>query len=306
MGQTKVEDYFFLNQGDPRVDNLDDAEEFSDLLEAANALQITDSEMDELLRIVAGIIHLGNIQFQASESDEPGSDARLIQTDSVKYALQWASKLFQVPPDSLRDAFITKEIQTTDDRVVSPVSAMKADEARNSMARGIYGRMFDWIVTRVNKAMDKGLTTSQNTIGVLDIFGFEIFDDNRFEQLCINYCNEKLQQHFNYHIFKVEQECYKSEGIDHTSVEFIDNQEVLDLIEGKKPNGILVTLDDEIKVPKATDETFANKLEKNFSNHPRFKPFPRSPNMFGIQHYAGTVKYHTKGKFPYIMTFSQN
>ena len=133
--------------------------------------------------------------------------------------------------------------------------------------QAVYGKLFDWLVKRVNRAIEgqKG-----HFIGVLDIFGFEIFENNSFEQLCINFCNEKLQQHFNKHTFKEEEELYRTEGVEYTPVEFIDNQPVLNLIE-KKPKGILVMLDEEITAPKGSDERFLSKIMTHHAKHASFK-----------------------------------
>ena len=157
--------------------------------------------------------------------------------------------------------------------------------------------MFNWIVAKINGVLSAACANQRTTrIGVLDIFGFEIFDKNSFEQLCINFANEKLQQHFNAHTFKLEEEVYKFEKIKFSHVEFIDNQVVLDLIESK-PNGIISTLDEEIIMPKASDFTFKDKLDQKHGQkkNPRFKQHLRANNKFTIVHYAGDVEYQVDG-----------
>jgi len=202
-------------------------------------------------------------------------------------------------PATLRESLVTKVLPSRD-RVVTHLNKERATDARNSLAKTVYGRMFDWLVRRVNKAMEGASRSSRNVIGVLDIFGFEIFELNSFEQLCINYCNEKLQQHFNTFVFKAEEKCYQSEGIDYAEVKFVDNQDVLDLIE-KRPRGLLVMLDDEIKVPKGNDKSYLRKINKAHIDNKRFRHKTKhrslhiKENEFGVQHYAGAVVYNTEG-----------
>jgi sugar diacid utilization regulator len=220
-------------------------------------------------------------------------------TPAAASALANSSRLLGLAPDNLKQALEQKLIETRNERVRSPLTADKALDTRNAMAKAIYGRQFDWLVTRVNAAMEGTLSLSQNIIGVLDIFGFEIFDINSFEQLCINYCNEKLQQHFNQHVFKAEEKCYISEGIDYAEVRFVDNQDVLDLIE-MRPNGLLPKLDDEVKVPKGSDMGWNDKCTKMHADNPRFKGRIRRDNQnrefeFGLNHYAGLVHYDVRG-----------
>lgn len=147
-----------------------------------------------------------------------------------------------------------------------------AADARNALVKAFYGRLFDWLVERINASMKPVSGIKTSVIGVLDIFGFEIFEKNSFEQLCINFTNEKLQQHFNQYTFKLEERLYQTEEINYTHITFIDNQPVLDLIEKSVPQGIMIALDEQVKVPKATDYTFlmvCNKThgQKQHSNY---------------------------------------
>ncbi len=157
--------------------------------------------------------------------------------------------------------------------------------------------MFDWLVKKINESMEpqKGVKTS--VIGVLDIFGFEIFDKNSFEQLCINFTNEKLQQHFNQYTFKLEEKLYQSEGIKYEKITFIDNQPVLDLIEKKMPQGIMLTMDEQISIPKSTDATFLIKVNQTHggNKHSNFVEVKTSRTDFIIKHYAGDVIYDSTG-----------
>jgi hypothetical protein len=282
--------------GITRVEGLDDEGEYHELLHSFGLLEISETEFDPMLQIVAGILHLSNVVFDAVDADT----AKMSNSPAVISALENAANLLQVDEAALRNSMEQKLIETRNERVRSPLSAEKAGEARNSMAKAIYGRMFDWLVMRVNQAMEGNLKSSSNIIGVLDIFGFEIFEINSFEQLCINYCNEKLQQHFNYHIFKQEEKCYQAEEIDYAEIKFVDNQDVLDLIE-KKPEGLLPKLDDECKVPRGSDSGYLEKIQKSFEHNVRFKgrvrrgPDNKGENEFGVNHYAGTVYYDIRG-----------
>ena len=287
---------FSSKNGITRVEGLDDEGEYHELLHSFGLLEISEAEFDPMLQIVAGILHLSNVVFDALDADT----SKMSNSPAVIGALENAANLLQVDEAALRNSMEQKLIETRNERVRSPLSAEKAGEARNSMAKAIYGRMFDWLVMRVNQAMEGNLKSSSNIIGVLDIFGFEIFEINSFEQLCINYCNEKLQQHFNYHIFKQEEKCYQAEEIDYAEIKFVDNQDVLDLIE-KKPEGLLPKLDDECKVPRGSDSGYLEKIQKTFEHNVRFKgrvrrgPDNKGENEFGVNHYAGTVYYDIRG-----------
>ena len=207
-------------------------------------------EWDSVLRIVAGVLHVGNMSFEAIDAESCKVSSA---SDS---SVSFASSLLGVGADALRSALITHTVVVRNERTPTPLNKVKAEDARNgavlllccaaafnasyvslplcipalrpftssALAKNVYGRLFDWLVKRLNMAMKAGITASINIIGVLDIFGFEIFEHNSFEQLCINYCNEKLQQHFNTHVFKEEEKCYKSEEIDYSEVKFVDNQ----------------------------------------------------------------------------------
>ena len=199
----------------------------------------------------------------------------------------------------LRENFISRRFQSKgrSSAYCVPLEPEKAKDGRDSLCQTMFAFMFDWIVSKINSVLSAACNNQRTTrIGVLDIFGFEIFEKNSFEQLCINFANEKLQQHFNAHTFKLEEEVYKSEKIKFQHVEFIDNQVVLDLIESK-PHGLISTLDEEIIMPKATDYTFKDKLDQKHGQkkNPRFKQHLRSNNKFTIVHYAGDVEYEVDG-----------
>ena len=156
-----------------------------------------------------------------------------------------------------------------------------AYDVRNALVKAFYGRLFDWLVERINASMKPVASVKTSVIGVLDIFGFEIFEKNSFEQLCINFTNEKLQQHFNQYTFKLEERLYQTEEINYEHITFIDNQPVLDLIEKSVPQGIMIALDEQVKVPKATDNTFLVVCNKThgMKQHPNYVEVPLSLSL---------------------------
>ena len=173
----------------------------------------------------------------------------------------------------------------------------QSNQAKHALAKFIYSKMFDWLVYKINQSMDNNNTlhNNLNTIGILDIFGFEIFKQNSFEQLCINFTNERLQQHFNHHTFKLEEKIYNEEGITFNHIEFIDNQPMLDLIT-KKPHGVLPLLDEELIIPKGSDQGFLNKLNEYQCSNINFQIVKQNKSSkFIIIHYAGQVSYDIDG-----------
>ncbi|TKC34537.1 hypothetical protein EI555_008186 [Monodon monoceros] len=244
-----------------------------------------DFQMD-VFKILAAILHLGNVQIIAvgnerSAVSEDGSHlevfCELLGLESVRVA-QW---------------LCNRKIITNAETVVKPMTRSQAINARDALAKKIYAQLFDFIVERINQALQ--FSGKQHTfIGVLDIYGFETFDANSFEQFCINYANEKLQQQFNLHVFKLEQEEYMKEDIPWTLIDFYDNQPVIDLIEAKM--GILELLDEECLLPHGTDENWLQKLYNNFVNKNSLFEKPRMSNTsFIIQHFADKVEYKCEG-----------
>ena len=180
--------------------------------------------------------------------------------------------------------------------MTAKLRASQAEEGRDALAKAIYAALFDWLVSRINASFtadSHGGTKKKASISILDIYGFEFFEHNSFEQLCINYANERLQAQFNRHLFQLEKEEYEREGIDVGGVTFEDNQLCLDLIE-QKPVGVLSLLDEQCAFPKATDGTFAGKLASEVKN-PRFVPDKRNQMSFAVSHYAGEVTYNATG-----------
>jgi myosin-5 len=200
--------------------------------------------------------------------------------------------LFRCDPKALEDSLCKRVIVTRDETITKWLDPEAAATSRDALAKIVYARLFDWLVDNINNSIGQD-PHSKFLIGVLDIYGFESFKTNSFEQFCINLTNEKLQQHFNQHVFKMEQEEYTKEEIDWSYIEFVDNQDILDLIE-KKPGGIIALLDEACMFPRSTHETFAQKLYQTFKNHNRFTKPKLSRSDFTICHYAGDVTYQTE------------
>jgi hypothetical protein len=291
LGLGTAEEYQILNgSGCYIIDGVDDTEEFRATLKAMKQLQFDEAQINVVLKIVAAILHLGNINFDR-ESDEKCRVASGSKPSLIK-----AAQLLAIEPKDLDKALTSRSIAIGKETTEIPLPDSKARESRDSLAKFLYGELFDWLVIRINEALAGKVATGVQVqfIGVLDIFGFEIFQNNSFEQLCINFTNEKMQQMFNSSIFKEEEAIYRAEGINHESVKFVDNQIVLDLIE-KKPSGLLAMLDEEIKMPKSTDKTFLTKIAQQHKEHSNFSVPVKIPNAFTVQHYAGAVTYNVEG-----------
>lgn len=291
LGLSQAADYAYLASGGCfSIDGVDDVEEFKQTLKAMKQLQFDEVQIGVVLKMVAAVLHLGNVQFDAETEEK----ARL--TDGTRGSLNKAASLLALDPKELETALTTRSIEIMRETTVIPLNETKARESRDSLAKFLYGELFDWLVTRINEALagEPQPGASVQFIGVLDIFGFEIFQHNSFEQLCINFTNEKMQQMFNSSIFKEEEALYRAEGINHDSVTFVDNQVVLDLIE-KKPTGLLPMMDEEIRMPKSTDKTYLEKIGASHKDHPNFTRPVKIANSFTVNHYAGAVTYNVEG-----------
>ncbi|XP_050389741.1 myosin-VIIa [Patella vulgata] len=290
---TEAKDYFYLIQGKSiTCEGRDDTKEFADIRSAMKVLMFKDDEIWEILKILATLLHIGNIQYNAIELDH--LEATEIQDISH---INSAARLLQVDAQSLVDSLTTKTIFTSGETVTSTMGLAASLDVRDAFVKGIYGRMFIWIVEKINAAIFKPMSASSHyrkSIGVLDIFGFENFNKNSFEQLCINYANENLQQFFVRHIFKLEQQEYNLEGINWQHIEFVDNQDALDMI-AVKPMNIMALVDEESKFPKGTDTTMLNKLHQHHSDNQNYlKPKSSHVTSFGLNHFAGVVFYDAK------------
>ncbi|CAN6547643.1 unnamed protein product [Malus baccata var. baccata] len=281
--------FHYLNQSNCyELDGVDDSKEYLTTRKAMDVVGISSDEQDAIFRVVAAILHLGNVNF-AKENETDSSEPK---DDKSRFHLKTAAELFMCDEQSLEDSLCKRVIVTRDETITKSLDPDSAAISRDALAKIVYSRLFDWLVNKINNSIGQD-PDSKNLIGVLDIYGFESFKTNSFEQFCINLTNEKLQQHFNQHVFKMEQEEYTKEEIDWSYIEFIDNQDILDLIE-KKPGGIIALLDEACMFPRSTHETFSQKLYQTFKDHKRFNKPKLSPTDFTICHYAGDVTYQTE------------
>ncbi|CAG2116905.1 unnamed protein product, partial [Medioppia subpectinata] len=266
----------------------DDMDRF---IEAMQCLGFTEKQQNLIYNVVAAILHAGNIEFTRID------DEKCCLSDDSEPHLQTFCSLLGLDSSATKH-WLTHRLLKTGMRelITTTLTAELAQYGRDALLKFVYETMFSWIVALINKAL--GPTNTSVTypfIGVLDIYGFEHFETNSFEQFCINYANEVLQQQFNQHVFKLEQEEYVREGIDWQFITFTDNQPVIDIIEAK-PIGILCLLDEECKMPKGTDETWGAKLYSQITLGEVFqKPKFGSRNSFIIQHFADTVVYNVEG-----------
>ncbi|XLU78630.1 hypothetical protein S245_002051, partial [Arachis hypogaea] len=278
--------FHYLSQSNCyELDGVDDAHEYLATRRAMDVVGISEEEQEAIFRVVAAVLHLGNIEFAKGEE----IDSSVIKDEKSRFHLNTTAELLKCDAKSLEDALIKRVMVTPEEVITRTLDPVAAVGSRDALAKTIYSRLFDWLVEKINNSIGQD-PSSKSIIGVLDIYGFESFKFNSFEQFCINFTNEKLQQHFNQHVFKMEQEEYTKEEIDWSYIEFVDNQDVLDLIE-KKPGGIIALLDEACMFPKSTHETFAQKLYQTFKNNKRFIKPKLSRTSFTISHYAGEVTY---------------
>ncbi|KOC63304.1 Unconventional myosin-VIIb, partial [Habropoda laboriosa] len=280
---------YLTGGGSITCEGRDDAAEFADIRSAMKVLLFSDAEIWEILKLLAALLHMGNVKYRATVVDNLDATEIPEQTN-----VQRVAHLLGVPVQSLIDALTRKTIFAHGETVVSTLSREQSVDIRDAFVKGIYGRLFVHIVKKINEAIYRPKNTSRSAIGVLDIFGFENFSHNSFEQFCINYANENLQQFFVQHIFKLEQEEYNHEGINWQHIEFVDNQDALDLIAIKQLN-IMALIDEESKFPKGTDQTMLAKIHKTHGSHRNYlKPKSDINTSFGLNHFAGVVFYDTR------------
>nr|XP_020479837.1 unconventional myosin-Va-like [Monopterus albus] len=282
-----ADDFHCTNQGQsPVIDRVDDAKEMRNTRRAFSLLGIGESDQMEIYQILAAILHLSNVEVKDQSADKSS-----ISPDNVH--LMVFCELMGVPSEEMAHWLCHRKLKTTTETFVKTVSKMNAVNGRDALAKHIYARLFSWIVGSINNAL-KSATKQHSFIGVLDIYGFETFDINSFEQFCINYANEKLQQQFNLHVFKLEQEEYMKEEIPWRLIDFYDNQPCINLIEAKM--GVLDLLDEECKMPKGSDDTWAQKLYNTFLKQNVHFDKPRLSNRaFIIHHFADKVEYQCDG-----------
>ncbi|KAI8082194.1 P-loop containing nucleoside triphosphate hydrolase protein [Thamnidium elegans] len=281
--------FHYLNQsGVGSIPGVDDVAEFESTQKSLSLVGIAVESQWHIFKLLAALLHIGNIEIGGR------NDATLSEDQP---ALITATKLLGIKTSEFRKWLVRKQMITRNEKIVSNLSPVQATVVRDSVAKYIYASLFDWLVKVVNDSLScqiEGLV--ETFIGVLDIYGFEHFKKNSFEQFCINYANEKLQQQFNQHVFKLEQEEYVKEKIDWKFIDFSDNQKCIEVIESKL--GILSLLDEESRMPSGTDQGFCNKLFANFSD-PKYKDYFKKPRFsnsaFTVVHYAHPVEYDSEG-----------
>ncbi|KAI2542970.1 myosin VI [Homo sapiens] len=291
----------YLKAGSMKDPLLDDHGDFIRMCTAMKKIGLDDEEKLDLFRVVAGVLHLGNIDFEEAGSTSGGCNLKNKSAQSLEYC----AELLGLDQDDLRVSLTTRVMLTTAGGtkgtvIKVPLKVEQANNARDALAKTVYSHLFDHVVNRVNQCFP--FETSSYFIGVLDIAGFEYFEHNSFEQFCINYCNEKLQQFFNERILKEEQELYQKEGLGVNEVHYVDNQDCIDLIEAKLV-GILDILDEENRLPQPSDQHFTSAVHQKHKDHFRLT-IPRKSKLavhrnirddegFIIRHFAGAVCYET-------------
>uniref|UniRef100_A0A671SVD7 Unconventional myosin-VI n=1 Tax=Sinocyclocheilus anshuiensis TaxID=1608454 RepID=A0A671SVD7_9TELE len=280
---------------------LDDHADFNRMCVAMKKIGLDDTEKLNMFRVVAGVLHLGNIDFEEAGSTSGGC----VLKKTCSQPLEFCAELLGLDEEDLRVSLTTRVMHTTaggakGTAIKVPLKVEQASSARDALAKAIYSRLFDHVVTRINQCFP--FDSSAHFIGVLDIAGFEYFEHNSFEQFCINYCNEKLQQFFNERILKEEQELYQREGLGVNEVHYVDNQDCIDLVEAKLV-GILDILDEENRLPQPSDQHFTETVHGKHKDHFRLT-VPRKSKLtvhrnvrddegFIIRHFAGAVCYET-------------
>uniref|UniRef100_A0A670IEJ0 Myosin VIIB n=1 Tax=Podarcis muralis TaxID=64176 RepID=A0A670IEJ0_PODMU len=288
-------EYTYLTMGDcTSCEGRNDAKEYAHIRSAMKILMFSDSEHWDISKLLAAILHLGNMEFEAAVYDNLDCCAVL---DSAHFSI--ATKLLEVDSGELHSSLTNHSIIIRGESVSMPLSVAQAADVRDAFVKGIYGLLFLWIVNKINTAIynppSQGHKKTCRSIGLLDIFGFENFTTNSFEQLCINFANEHLQQFFVAHVFKLEQEEYLAEHITWNHIDFTDNCTALEVI-ALKPMNIVSLIDEESRFPKGTDTTMLHKINNHHCRSKIYIP-PRSVHdtVFGINHFAGVVYYQSKG-----------
>uniref|UniRef100_A0A803W1T9 Myosin VIIB n=1 Tax=Ficedula albicollis TaxID=59894 RepID=A0A803W1T9_FICAL len=287
-------EYTYLTMGNcMSCDSRNDAKDYAHIRSAMKILMFSDSEHWDISKLLAAILHLGNVEFQAAVYDNLDCSDVI---DSPHFSI--ATKLLEVDYSELQNSLTNLSIIVRGESVSRPLNVVQAANGRDAFVKGIYGRIFLWIVNKINSAIFN--PTSQKpkdrhqSIGLLDIFGFENFSNNSFEQLCINIANEHLQQFFVHHVFKLEQEEYLAEHITWNNIDFTDNHQALEVI-AVKPMNIISLIDEESRFPKGTDATMLVKINSLHGKSKIYIP-PKSVHdtKFGINHFAGVVFYESK------------
>ncbi|RHY62498.1 hypothetical protein DYB30_001037 [Aphanomyces astaci] len=271
---------------DMHIDGMDDAAWLQKTEKALGLIDMNATFRWTLYTVLAGILHLGEITFVATSETTSAVDK------DGNNALKQVSDLLGLPVDTMEQAFCNRTIASNRESVTVPLNAIEAAENRDALAKAIYANMFEWLVQRINAAIAVDLTCGTE-IGVLDIFGFEDFKHNGFEQFCINYANEKLQQKFVKDVFSTVQDEYVREGLAWDHIQFADNQDILNVIEGKM--GIINLMNDHLRQPRGTEEALVNKFRTNAKDTGVIAFAKVKRTQFTVKHYAGAVTYETVG-----------
>lgn len=282
FGLSSPESYHYLRQsGCIHDQTINDKCTFNDVLNAMRTMQFTEENIAEVLRLLSGILSAGNIEFVTAGGAQV----------STKSALSRTAELLGLNPEQLAEVLTHRSMILRGEEICTPLTVEQAVDSRDSMAMALYSQCFNWIIHKLNSRIQG--RNDFRSISILDIFGFENFEVNRFEQFNINYANEKLQEYFNKHIFSLEQLEYNKEGLVWADIDWMDNGECLDLIEKKL--GLLALLNEESHFPKATDDTLLEKLHCQHSKNPFYVKPRVAVHYFGVRHYAGEVVYDVRG-----------
>ncbi|PVF95603.1 hypothetical protein CPB86DRAFT_875543 [Serendipita vermifera] len=292
---TDINKFHYMRQGGPHstpIAGVDDGEEFRMTQQALSTVGIGIDKQWSVFRLLAALLHIGNIVITGARNDSNIADQET--------SLMLSTRFLGISPVEFKKWTIKKQITTRSEKIVTGLNVAQATVVRDSVAKFLYACLFEWLVAIVNESLagenGEAASRAEMFIGVLDIYGFEFFKKNSFEQFCINYANEKLQQEFNAHVFKLEQEEYVREQIQWKFIDFSDNQPCIDVIEGKL--GVLALLDEESRMPSGTDASFLQKLH-NQLDKPQYKDVYKKPRFgtsaFTIAHYAVDVTYEAEG-----------
>ncbi|XP_055730653.1 unconventional myosin-Ih isoform X2 [Salvelinus fontinalis] len=300
VGEVTYQHYSYLVQvgeGEcAKVSSVNDKSDWKTVRKALSIIEFSESNIESLFAIIASVLHLGNVTFVA--------DSQGYATLNNSPEIHWLSKLLGIPAQVIQVGLTHRKIEARSEELLSPFTVDQAVYAKDALAKAIYGRTFTWLVNELNESLANKDSSRKTVIGLLDIYGFEVFSVNSFEQFCINYCNEKLQQLFIQLTLKSEQEEYEMEGIEWESVPYFNNKIICDLVE-EKFKGIISVLDEECLRPgEATDMTFLEKLEEKMGGHPHFVTHKLADQKtrktlergdFRLLHYAGEVTYCVVG-----------
>lgn len=294
LGEFGPEDFHYTNQGETfSVNGIDDVEWFSKFRNGLSTMKISEERQEELLSAIVAILHIGNVNLI---TDNTTDDGCIIAPDSIEH-LEKAAKLLGIDHKQLETRLITANVKVVREVIAKKLNPRDAIVNRDSICRSFYNDIFNWVVDSINDVLSS--SKEYSWIGILDVFGFECFENNSFEQFCINFANERLQQHFNFSILLSEQREYAHEGILWESLEVPDNQDTIEMV-STKVTGVLALLDSTCKLKSAAPDAFVTSVMETHKGHRRLKKIPNHGGPmhvkrgfgFGIEHYAGIVYYN--------------